>query len=182
MPARAAIHADAVRSLVLHWGEMGTRWGVNRTVSQVHALLYWSDEPLDADQIAEALRVARSNVSTSLRELASWKLVRVVHRIGERKDRFETTRDPWELVRTIVRERKRREFDPTVEVLRQCLADASIEQTPASVQTRMRDTLHLMESVSKWSNEMAALPTPTLVRLLKLGGRIAKLIKPAPRP
>lgn len=164
--------------LVLHWGEMGSRWGVNRTVSQVHALLYLTGRPLDAEEIADALHVARSNVSTSLRELAGWRLVRVVHRIGDRRDHFETAHDPWELFRAIVRERKAREFDPTVDVLRECLADPALAREPALAQARMRETLALMESLSTWSEEMLALQTPTLVRLMKLGSRIVKLLRP----
>ena len=106
---------------MLHWGEMGSRWGVNRTVAQIHALLYLAGRPLHAEEIAATLRVARSNVSTSLRELLHWNLVRVVHRMGDRRDHFETARDPWDLLRTIVRERKAREFDPTIGVLRECV-------------------------------------------------------------
>jgi DNA-binding transcriptional regulator GbsR (MarR family) len=164
--------------LVLHWGEMGSRWGVNRTVSQVHALLYLSGRPLHAEEIADVLQVARSNVSTSLRELASWKLVRVVHRIGDRRDHFETAQDPWELFRTIVRERKAREFDPTIDVLRGCLDDPALAREPAVAQARMRETLALMESLSAWSEEMLTLQTATLVKLMKLGARIAKFLHP----
>jgi DNA-binding transcriptional regulator GbsR (MarR family) len=164
--------------LVLHWGEMGSRWGVNRTVSQVHALLYLSGRPLHAEEIADVLQVARSNVSTSLRELASWKLVRVVHRIGDRRDHFETAQDPWELFRTIVRERKAREFDPTIDVLRGCLDDPALAREPAVAQARMRETLALMESLSAWTEEMLTLQTATLVKLMKLGARIAKFLHP----
>ena len=169
------------KRLVLHWGEMGSRWGVNRTVSQVHALLYFAGRPLHAEEIADLLVVARSNVSTSLRELLGWRLVRVVHAFGDRRDRFETANDPWELLRTIVRERKAREFDPTVDVLRGCLADPALAREPATAQARMRATLTLMESLSAWSEEMLTLPTPTLVRLMKLGARIAKFLQPDSR-
>ena len=167
------------KRLVLHWGEMGSRWGVNRTVAQVHALLYLTGRPLDAEEIADLLVVARSNVSTSLRELLSWRLVRVVHAFGDRRDRFETASDPWDLLRTIVRERKAREFDPTIAVLRDCLADAALERESPAARARMRETLTLMESLSAWSDDMLTLPTPTLVRLVKLGARIAKFLQPA---
>jgi DNA-binding transcriptional regulator GbsR (MarR family) len=112
---------------------MGTRWGVNRTVSQIHALLYMAGRPMDAEEIAETLGVARSNVSTSLKELQSWKLVKVAHLMGERRDHFETSLDVWELFRTVVRERKEREFDPTIGTLRECLAspDLKLEEKAA---------------------------------------------------
>ena len=177
-PSTPAPLPALTQRVVLHWGEMGSRWGVNRTVSQVHALLYLSGRPLDAEEIAEALQVARSNVSTTLRELAGWKLVRVVHRIGDRRDHFETAQDPWELFRTIVRERKAREFDPTIDVLRECLADPALVREPPVAQARMRETLALMEPLSSWSEEMLTLQTSTLVKLMKLGARIAKLLHP----
>src|SRR5579864_6394498 len=109
------------QKFVLHWGEMGTRWGINRTVAQIHALLYLSPKPLDAEEIADTLGVARSNVSNSLKELQSWKIVKVVHVMGDRRDHFESLHDTWTLFQTIMDERKRREIDPTVAVLRQCV-------------------------------------------------------------
>src|ERR1700757_965308 len=112
---------DAAKEFILHWGEMGTRWGVNRTVAQIHALLYLSPEPLAAEEIAETLSVARSNVSTSLRELQGWGIVKVTHVLGDRRDRFESVKDAWELFRIVIEERKRREVDPTVALLRECV-------------------------------------------------------------
>src|SRR5262245_34845661 len=114
--------SDVERKFILHWGEMGTRWGVNRTVAQVHALLYLAGEPMDAERIASTLGVARSNVSTSLRELQGWGIVRLVHVMGDRRDHFESLKDVWEMFRVILRERKRREVDPTLAVLRDCVA------------------------------------------------------------
>src|SRR5213594_1339593 len=111
------------KQYILHWGEMGTRWGINRTVAQIHALLYLSPRALPAEEIAETLSVARSNVSTSLRELQSWGIVRVVHVLGDRRDHFESLKDVWEMFRIILEERKRREIDPTLRVLRECVAD-----------------------------------------------------------
>src|SRR5213593_214083 len=108
---------------VLHWGEMGTRWGVNRTVAQIHALLYLSAKPLNAEEIATTLSVARSNVSTSLRELQSWGIVKVVHVLGDRRDHFETLKDVWEIFRIVAEERKKREIDPTLRVLAQCVQE-----------------------------------------------------------
>src|SRR5271157_4183320 len=109
---------------VLHWGEMGTRWGVNRTVAQIHALLYLSPQPLHAEDIAKTLSVARSNVSTSLRELESWGIVRALHLLGDRREHYQATKDVWEMARVILDERKRREIDPTVAVLRECMHEA----------------------------------------------------------
>ncbi len=109
------------RRFVLHWGEMGSRWGVNRTVAQIHALLFLAERPLHAEEIAEILVVARSNVSNSLRELVTLNLIKVAHLLGDRRDHYTTTKDVWELFRTVVRERKSREFDPTVEMLRECV-------------------------------------------------------------
>ena len=161
---------------VLHWGEMGTRWGVNRTVAQIHALLYISGRPMHAEEIADTLGVARSNVSTSIRELQSWNLVRLVHLSGDRRDHFETSTEVWELLRTIVRERQRREIAPTIEVLRGLLADPAISRDPADAKRRMRETLELLETLTVWSDEMLKLDTQTLTKVLKLGAKIKKLL------
>ena len=128
--------SPTVSRFVLHWGEMGTRWGVNRTVSQIHALLFISGRPMHADEIVDTLEVARSNVSTSLRELQGWGLVRLVHLSGDRRDHYETSAHAWELMRTIVKERQRREIDPTIGVLQQLLADPAMRQEPAAVKLR----------------------------------------------
>ena len=115
---------------VLHWGEMGQRWGVNRSVSQIHALLYLSSQPITAEEIADTLGLARSNVSTSLKELQGWGLVSLTHLMGDRRDHFEAKKDLWELLLTIVEERKRREIDPTLTMLRQCMLEAEEERKP----------------------------------------------------
>ena len=175
---RLSEHFGAVgRRFVLHWGEMGWRWGVNRTVSQLHALLFLAGRPMHAEEIAEILQVARSNVSNSLRELQNWDLVRMVHEVGDRRDRYETARDPWELLRIIVRERKEREFDPTVQMLRECAADPALARLEAGAQKRLRDTLVLMESLSRWTDEMLKLETPTLNRLVRLGAKVQGLLR-----
>jgi len=161
---------------VLHWGEMGTRWGVNRTVAQIHALLYITGRPMHAEEIADTLDVARSNVSNSLRELQGWNLIRLVHLAGDRRDHFETSTQVWELLRTIVRERQRREIAPTVAVLRELLAEPSITKEPTEARLRMRETLELLETLTAWSDEMLKLDTPTLTKVLKLGAKIKKLI------
>lgn len=165
------------RRFVLHWGEMGSRWGVNRTVAQIHALLFLSGRPMHAEEIAEALVVARSNVSNSLRELLNYNLVRVVHLLGERRDHYETGKDVWQLFRTVVRERKSREFDPTVAVLGECLADPDFAREDVEAQTRIRDTLALMTSLSSWGEEMLRLDPATLMKVMKLGSRIQKLMR-----
>ena len=161
---------------VLHWGEMGTRWGVNRTVAQIHALLYISGRPMHAEEIADTLGVARSNVSTSIRELQGWNLVKLVHLAGDRRDHFETSTQVWELLRTIVRERQRREIAPTIDVLRELLADPALSKDPADARTRLRETLELLETLTVWSDEMLRLDTTTLTKVLKLGAKIKKLL------
>ena len=130
--------SPTLSTFVLHWGEMGTRWGVNRTVAQIHALLYITGRPMHAEEIVDTLGVARSNVSNSLRELQSWNLVRLVHLPGDRRDHFETSTDVWELLRTIVRERQRREIAPTIEVLRELLADPATPARPGRGQAPHR--------------------------------------------
>lgn len=161
---------------VLHWGEMGARWGVNRSVAQIHALLYVTGRPMHADEICETLAIARSNVSTSLRELQSWNLVRLVHLAEDRRDHYDTSTHVWELMRTIARERQRREIAPTVGVLRELLADAAMANEPAAVRRRMEETLELLETLTAWGEEMLKLDTETLSKVLKLGARIKKLI------
>ena len=161
---------------VLHWGEMGTRWGVNRTVAQIHALLFISGRPMHAEEIADTLDVARSNVSNSIRELQGWELVKLVHLPGDRRDHFATSTHVWELLRTIVRERQKREIGPTIAVLRELLADPAISKDPAEAKLRMRETLELLETLTAWSDEMLKLDTDTLTKVLKLGARIKKLI------
>lgn len=161
---------------VLHWGEMGSKWGVNRTVSQIHALLYLAGKPMPADEIAETLEVARSNVSNSIKELQNWKLIHMVHVMGDRRDHFATSTDVWELFRTVVAERKQREFDPTINVLRECLTSDDITKEDEAVQKRIRDTLTLMESLSTWGDQMLKLDPATLMKVMKLGAKIQSLL------
>jgi DNA-binding transcriptional regulator GbsR (MarR family) len=161
---------------VLHWGEMGARWGVNRTVAQIHALLYVTGRPMHADEICETLAVARSNVSTSLRELQNWGLVRLVHLSDDRRDHYATSTHVWELMRTIVRERQRREIAPTIGVLSELLGDPAMGRESAAVKKRMEETLELLETLTAWGEEMLKLDTATLMKVLKLGARIKKLL------
>ena len=164
---------------VLHWGEMAARWGVNRTVAQIHALLYLSALPLNAEDIAARLQVARSNVSTSLRELQNWDLVKVVHLMGDRRDHYETQQDPWDLLRIIVRERKQREFDPTVAFLRDCVGSPAFAKEEAGVQKRLRETLSLMEALSTWAEQVLGMENPALRKLVKLGAKVQSILKAA---
>ena len=162
---------------VLHWGEMGARWGVNRSVSQIHALLYLSPRPVTAEEIADTLAIARSNVSTSLKELQSWGLVQIVHLMGDRRDHFEARKDLWDMVTVIVEERKKREIDPTLTVLRQCVDEASEDRkTDPETKARMQNMLEFLELVSNWHTELKLLPRPTLVKLMKLGAKVAKFL------
>ena len=169
--------SETSRKFILHWGEMGTRWGVNRTVAQIHALLYLNGKPMPADEIAETLAVARSNVSNSLRELQSWNLVKLVHVLGDRRDHFETGTDIWELTRTIIRERKEREIAPTIALLKDLLDSPELMVDGLDRATRIKEMQAMLESLSAWSDEMLRLDTETLSRVLKLGAKIQKLIR-----
>ena len=167
---------------VLHWGEMGTRWGVNRTVSQIHALLYLSPEPLPAEEIAKTLSVARSNVSTSLKELQSWNLVTVSHLMGDRRDHFSVDGDTWKMLLTIMQERKRREIEPTLTMLRSCVLELENDtKTPPEVRQRIENMLGFLSTLTTWFDQMIELPKSTLVALMKLGARVAKLLPGAKR-
>ncbi|MCU7933508.1 MAG: MarR family transcriptional regulator [Candidatus Thiodiazotropha sp. (ex Dulcina madagascariensis)] len=158
---------------ILHWGEMGTRWGVNRTVAQIHALLYLSSSAMNAEEITETLGVARSNVSTSIKELQSWQLVRTVPLLGDRRDHFETMQDPWELFYTIMEGRKKRELDPTLSLLRECILDGEADkQTPAEVKKRIKEVLEFMETLDTWHSQIKGLPKNTLLKLIKLGAKV----------
>lgn len=168
----------AVEKYVLHWGEMGTRWGTNRTVAQIQALLYLSPEPLRADQICELLSVARSNVSTSIRELQGFGLVRMTHVLGDRRDYFESIHDVWELFRVIIEQRKQRELNPTLSMLRECADQVEGEAGADPVtKARIRNMLEFVESTSTWYEQIQDIPTTTLTKLMKLGKGITKLVK-----
>jgi DNA-binding transcriptional regulator GbsR (MarR family) len=161
---------------VLHWGEMGTRWGVNRTVAQIHALLFYIGRPMHAEEITDTLGVARSNVSTSLRELQGWKLIKLVHLPGDRRDHYETSTQVWELLRIIVRERQQREIAPTIAVLGELLTDPSISKEPTEAKLRIKETLELLQTLTAWSDEMLRLDTETLTKVLRMGAKVKKLL------
>ena len=164
---------NTVREFILHWGEMGNRWGVNRTVAQVHALLYLSPEPLTAEDIAEALSVARSNVSTSLRELQNWQLVHTAHRMGDRRDYFTTSHDAWELFLTVLRQRVEREIEPTIAALERLAAEAKSKKQP-EVAARISGMHSFLQEMHGWYEQMAKLPPETLHRLVRLGAGVTK--------
>ena len=164
------------QKFILHWGEMGARWGINRTVAQVHALLFLSPRPLNAEEITATLNVARSNVSTSLRELQGWGIVRVVHLLGDRRDYFESMKDVWEMFRIIVDERKKREADPVLTMLREAAADAKKPgAADAYTRERLADMLQFFEVMSGWVEQTRKLSTPAVVRMVKAGDKIARM-------
>ncbi|WP_116135497.1 GbsR/MarR family transcriptional regulator [Trinickia diaoshuihuensis] len=162
---------------ILHWGEMGSRWGVNRTVAQIHALLYLLGRPLAADEIADTLGVARSNVSTSLKELQSWRLAKVVHVMGDRRDHFETSTDIWELFRLIVEGRRQREIDPTLTMLRDSLISPEMAQESEETEQRLKATLAFLETLTTWSDEMLRMKPETLMKALGIGAKISRTVR-----
>jgi DNA-binding transcriptional regulator GbsR (MarR family) len=170
--------SPAVQKYVLHWGEMGTRWGTNRTVAQIQALLYLSPKPLHADEIVDLLSVARSNVSTSIRELQSYGLVKMTHILGDRRDYFESLGDDvWELFRVIIAQRKQRELNPTLSMLQKCAMEVEKEkQTDKVTKERITNMLNFFETISDWYEQIQEIPTPTLQKIMKLGQRITKVI------
>jgi DNA-binding transcriptional regulator GbsR (MarR family) len=177
MTEKNATLPPAVERFVVSWGEMGEAWGVNRSVSQIHALLYASDRPLAADEIADRLKLARSNVSNSLKELISWSLVRRVSALGERREFFEAEADVFEMVRRIAAGRKQREIDPAVAALRQCMAAADEDaRISGETRRRIRTMLELTEKVSRSFDEVMQLPTPVLAKLIAMGGAVARVV------
>ncbi len=165
------------QKFVLHWGEMGTRWGINRTVAQIHALLYIAPQPLHAEEIAETLGVARSNVSNSLRELQSWRIVKLVHVLGDKRDHFETMKDVWEMFRIVLNERKRREIDPTIAVLEECIAEAARDkQTDKATEERLRELHRFFQTTSAWYLQVARLPAATLSKFVHAGDKLLRIL------
>ncbi|MDR3213653.1 MAG: MarR family transcriptional regulator [Azoarcus sp.] len=162
---------------ILHWGEMGARWGVNRTVAQIHALLFLAGAPLAADEIAETLSVARSNVSMSLKELLSWRLVKVTHLMGDRRDHFETVGDVWALFKLIVEGRMQREIAPTLAMLGECLESPSMTQESPVARQRIQETREFIQILTTWADEMLRQEPETLMKLLKMGAKIHNFVR-----
>ncbi len=171
------IMPEAVRRFILHWGDMGQQWGVNRSIAQIHALLYISERPLPADVISDSLGIARSNVSNSLKELMSYKIVQRVPVAGERRDHFTAETDVWELARRIAAVRKAREIDPALETLAHCLSDADGDMQVTDEQRRRLREMHAFTAdMDRWYTQMQAVPVRTLTRLVQLGDRIVALL------
>ena len=171
------------QKFILHWGEMGTRWGINRTVAQIHALLYLSPKPLHAEDIAETLAVARSNVSTSLKELQGWGIVKLVHVLGDKRDHFESMKDVWEMFRVVLDERKRREIDPTLAMLRGCINEAGLDkQTDEYTRQRLSELVEFFETTTAWYGQVRSWPTAALARFVKIGDKIRKMLRVDGKP
>jgi DNA-binding transcriptional regulator GbsR (MarR family) len=167
----------AMQNFILHWGEMGSSWGINRTVAQIYAMLYLSPKPLTADEICEALSLARSTVSTGLRELHGWGVVRILHVFGDRRDHFETMHDIWEMFRVILNERKRREFDPTLDVLRKTVSSLSEDNSSDKfAKEKVAEMLDLFETITSAYNQVEKMPTESIKKMAKLGDGLAKII------
>jgi DNA-binding transcriptional regulator GbsR (MarR family) len=170
------------QKFILHWGEMGTRWGINRTVAQVHALLFLSPKPLQAEEIASTLSVARSNVSTSLRELQGWGIVRVVHVLGDRRDHFESVKDVWEIFRIVAEERKRRELDPTVRVVQECVDELrGAAHADKYTRERLESMLEFLTVMTGLFEEAVRMPASALKGIVKLRGKMNSLFSAGPK-
>lgn len=167
----------AAKSFILHWGEMGTQWGVNRSVAQIHALLYLSDRPLHAEDIVEQLGLARSNVSNAVRELQGYGIVRRTHVEGDRRDHFVAEIDLWDMLMRISSERKRREIDPTVALLDKLAQELKDDpDAPAHVRDRIVRMHEFISTIGNWYDQVRKLPKSTLVALMKLGSKVARFI------
>jgi DNA-binding transcriptional regulator GbsR (MarR family) len=166
--------APAVERFVLHWGDMGSRWGINRSVAQIHALLYLAERPLTAEDIAETLGMARSNVSNSLKELGAWKLIRRAPVMGDRRDHYEAETDLWEMVTRIAQGRKEREIDPAASAIRACRAEAERDDRVSPVaRRRLEEMERFVGDIERWYDQMLGVPAPKLMALMKMGSRIA---------
>lgn len=166
-----------IQTFVLHFGEMGSRWGINRTVGQIYALLYVSSKPLNADEIAEALSFSRSNVSMGLKELQAWNLVRLQHLPNDRREYFSTPDDVWTIFRTLAEERRKRELDPTLSLLRDALIQMPANDEERHAQQRMQEMHDFMELSTQWFDDVRRLDTRTLVQLMQLGAKAQKLLE-----
>ena len=166
-----------IEAFILHWGEMGTHWGVNRSVAQIHALLYLADRPLHAEEISESLRLARSNVSTALRELQAYGIVRRSHVAGDRRDQFVAELDLWEMLMRISAERKRREIDPTIAFLAELEERIALrENFPDHIRQRIGRMHEFIGTLAGWYDQMRALPRPTLVALMRMGTKVSRFV------
>lgn len=173
---------QSMQDFILHWGDMGQKWGTNRSVAQIHALLHISPEPLSADEICELLNLARSNVSNGIKELQSLGLVQSSRKLGDRRDHFHSIRDMFDLVQTVIESRRAREYAPTLKALQQVQAEAATDATPPAVQKRINETLETMQMFDDWYAEMNRLPRSVQMGLVKMGARIARFLPKAKTP
>jgi DNA-binding transcriptional regulator GbsR (MarR family) len=164
-----------IQSFILHFGEMGSRWGINRTVGQMYALLYISDQPLNAEQLSEQLGFSRSNVSMGLKELDSWNLIRLKHLPDDRRDYYTVPQDVWEILRILVEERRKREVEPTLTMLRDVLLENPSSEPEKAAQAKMQEMHDLIEMLTNWYKDMQKMETDSLKNLLKLGSKVYKL-------
>ena len=174
-------HASAlsplVRSFVSHFGEMGSRWGINRTVGQIYALIFVSPRPLNADDIGESLEFSRSNVSMGLKELQAWRLVRLRHLPGDRREYFEAPTDAWEIFRTLAEERRRREIEPTLSMLRNALLEEATTEEDRIAQQRMKSMHDLIELMTTWFEDVQRMDQKTIAQLMKMGSKVQRLLE-----
>lgn len=174
--------SPAVERFILHWGDLGGQWGVNRSVAQIHALLYLAERPLTAEDIAETLGLARSNVSNSIKELMAWRLIHRIPVRGDRRDHFEAETDIWEMVTRIAQGRKEREIDPAAEALRACMAEAERDDQISPVaMKRLEEMLDFVETINRWYEQMLGVPKPALIALIKMGSKVTSLLSPGAR-
>jgi DNA-binding transcriptional regulator GbsR (MarR family) len=166
-----------VRSFVGHFGEMGSRWGINRTVGQIYALIFVSPAPLNADEIAEKLEFSRSNVSMGLKELQAWRLVNLRHLPGDRREYFDAPSDAWEIFRTLAEERRRREIEPTLSMLRNALMESPSAPEDRIALERMRGMHDLIELTTSWFDDVQRMDVQTLARLMKMGSKVQRLLE-----
>jgi len=166
-----------IQSFVLHFGEMGSHWGINRTVGQIYALLFVAEQPLHADDIVEQLGVSRSNVSMGLKELQAWRLVRLSHQPGDRREYFSAPDDVWVIFKTLAEERQRREVEPTLSMLRDAMLEAPASAREQHAQVRMAQMYALMERMTEWFADVRKLPPDTLVSLMSMGAAVVKLLE-----
>ena len=165
-----------IETFVMHFGEMGSRWGFNRTVGQMVALLVVATEPLSANQIAEALSISRGNVSMGIKELQSWRLVQLNHKPGDRKEYFQAVGSIWDMANRVFEERRKREMDPTLSLLRDILLNAPANEGEVHAQGKLQEFHDLLEGITKWSSELQSLSPEKLNTLMKLGSGVGKVL------
>lgn len=164
------------QKFILHFGEMGSRWGINRTVGQIYALLYVQGRALNADDIAEALSFSRSNVSMGLKELQAWRLVKLLHKQGDRREYFEPPKDIWDIFKALLEERRRREIEPTLSMLRDALLESPANEADKQAQERMREMYQLIELSTSWFDDVQRLSPETLASLMKMGSKVKTIL------